>query len=554
MLTTMGRDRANAGGDGRRAGEPDAAAVLSLILPSVLDGLAAEGHRARVSAAWTACRLADERPELGAELADRLVRAADRTPQEPLVRTLSSLHERHPESVGDALRAFDGTVVRAVRRASAWDFDAELRADGGGAAVADSQRVVDADAPGVTVYQRRMTDPEEGAESSAGTATPSGPGDADGRDSGDEPTGTDPRGGVEAADADGRDAGIDTADAPSRDAGIDTADAGGTDAASIDAGGSVEPSPDGPGSAGGTATDEPGTGGETEPVAERRRRIQAAENSESFAAIQLVSDFDEVSVVDPPRRSRYGHVLPSRARIDQAEYGVDLLFFDEPEAEARSFGSAMAERLGQWYCTDEATGIAAVADYGDHPRPWVATPRAEATLADRDVSDLGAALRDARELAAGLVAAHERGLVHGGIDPHDVAYPATGFSSDPAPSLSHFGVMTVFREYFGPAEYVDPRYAAPEYFDDSYGKVDHATDVYHLGAVLFRLFTGRAPYDGDYEDVRNAILADGTPCPSDVRPEIPEAIDEVIAKAMAPRKLTRYEAATQLSQGLDRLG
>ena len=502
----MGVDSGDAGQDGRRAGEPDAAAVLSLILPSVREGLAAEGRRTRVSAAWTACRLADERPELGAELADRLVRSADRTPREPLVRTLSSLHERHPELVGDALRAFDGSVVRAVRRASSWDFDAELRTDGG-PAVAESQRVVDADAPGVTVYQREMPDEPDVSPS---TATDSGT--------------------VDPAETHGEaDRAATTAVEPESD------ESPSSEASAVSD----------------TVADEPD---DTASVAERRRRIQAAENSESFAAVQLVSDFDEVSVVEPPRRGRYGHCLPSRARIDQAEYGVDLLFFDTPGSDARSFGSAMGKRLEQWYCADEATGIAAVADYGDHPRPWVATPRAEMTLADREPAALGVALRDARELAAGLAAVHERGLVHGGIDPHDIVYPSTGFASDPAPSLSHLGVMLVFREHFGPAEYVDPRYAAPEYFDDSYGEIDHATDVYHLGAALYRLFTGQAPYDGDYETVRSSILAETVPCPSDVRSTVPETIDDVIAKAMAPRKLTRFEAATQLLGELERLG
>lgn len=477
MPTMMGVDASETA----RAGEPDVEDVLSLILPSVVEGLGAAGQRTRVSAAWTACRLADERPDLGAELATRLVRSADQTPKEPLVRTLSSLHERHPESVGDALRRFDGTVVRAVRTAPSWDFDAELRADGGGATVAEPQQVVDATDDGVTVRQRPLPDEPE------------------------------------------------PLDAPMPDATVDESDG--------------EPAiPERP-------EEEP-----PDPTVERRRRIQAAENSESFAAVQLVSAFDEVSVVEPPVRGRYGHVLPSRARIDQAEYGIDLLFFDEPSEDCRSFGSSVHERLQQWQATDEATGIAAVADYGDHPRPWVATPRSDHTLADRGPSDLAVALRDARELATGLAAVTERGLVHGGIDPHDVVYPGAGFESNPAPSLSHLGVMTVFREYFDPVEYLDPRYTAPEYFDDRFGPVDHATDVYHLGGVIFRLFTGQPPYDGSYETVRASILDDGTPVPSDVRPQVPESVDEVVAKAMAPRKLTRFETAGQLYRQLKHLG
>ncbi|WEL16539.1 Membrane associated serine/threonine protein kinase [Halorhabdus sp. SVX81] len=478
-------------GDGddatRRAAEPDAEDVLSLVLPSVLDGLAAEARRARVSAAWTACRLADERPQLGAELAARLVRSAGEAHREALVRTLATLHERHPEQVGNALRAFDGTVVRAVRKAGSWDFDAELRADGGATTASGSQHVVETSQPGVSVYERSLPD---------------------------EPVEPEP---------------------PDRI--VDD---------EVESEPEPEPTPDTDGS----VPDEPGT---PEHVEERRRRIQAAENSEAFAAVQLVSAFDEISVIDPPERGRYGHILPSRARMDQAEYGVDLLFFDEPGEGAREFGSAVHERLHQWYCADEATGIVAVADYGDHPRPWVATPRAEHTLADRRPADLDVALRDARDLAAGLAAVNERGLVHGGIDPHDVVYPSIGFEENPSPSLANLGVMTVFRRHFQPAEYVDPRYAAPEYFDDRYGSVDHATDVYHFGAVLFRLLTGEDPYRGDYDDVRAAILDDETPVPSDVRPDVPEPVDEIVAKAMAPRKLTRFETAAQLHRQLDQL-
>ncbi|MFB6200505.1 MAG: serine/threonine protein kinase [Halorhabdus sp.] len=500
------------GTDGRHPGEPDPAAVRSLVLPPVLDGLAGDDRRARISAAWTACRLAEERPDLAAELADSLVRAADRTPQEPLVRTLASLHDRHPEPVGDVLRTFEASVVRAVRHASGWDFDAELRADGG--AMAASQRVVDTGEAGVTVYQRQLT-----SASASRHAEPAGR-DGPGQDSAEPDAAT-----------------RDTDTTPGDDS---TPDA---DASAVD-------SPHADDHERADAVDEPDS---PATAVRRRRRIQAAENSESFAAVQLVSDFESVTVVEPPRRGRYGHVLPSRARVDQAEYGVDVVFFDEPDADAETFDAAVGEQLAHWQAADEAPGIAAVADYGEHSRPWVAVPRVTQTLADRSRTDLDRAVRDARELAAGLTAAHERGLVHGGIDPYDVVYPATGFASDPTPSLAHFGVVSVFRDAFGPTGYVDPRYAAPEYFDDSYGQIDHATDVYHLGAVLYRLVTGTPPFEGDYETVRSSVLADDVPRPTDARSELPAAVDEIIAKAMAPRKLTRYEEATRLLREIEYL-
>ncbi|MFC6755786.1 hypothetical protein ACFQER_02550 [Halomicroarcula sp. GCM10025894] len=107
----------------------------------------------------------------------------------------------------------------------------------------------------------------------------------------------------------------------------------------------------------------------------------------------------------------------------------------------------------------------------------------------------------------------------------------------------------MYRHQFDPAQFLDPRYAAPEYYQRRFGRIDHATDIYGLGAVCYRLFTGEPPYTGAFEAVRDEVLSSGPPDPSAVA-DVPPAVDDIVGKAMARRKLARYETAAHLRQEL----
>jgi serine/threonine protein kinase len=114
--------------------------------------------------------------------------------------------------------------------------------------------------------------------------------------------------------------------------------------------------------------------------------------------------------------------------------------------------------------------------------------------------------------------------------------------------LSAFGLATLVREHGGDGV-PDPRYTAPEHADERFGSVDTATDVYGLGAVCYRLCTGRAPYTDD--QVGRGDHVDGDPpVPSDAARGVPPALDRAVGKALAARKLTRYETVTTLAQEL----
>ncbi|WP_276273688.1 protein kinase domain-containing protein [Haloarcula litorea] len=280
-------------------------------------------------------------------------------------------------------------------------------------------------------------------------------------------------------------------------------------------------------------------------AADRRARLARAEDSRAFRAISLLSDFESLAVVEPEQAVRYGSVLRARATLDGEERGVALRLFDLPEgADARrEFAAEVAEALARWDGVADADGVAAVYDWGDYPRPWVATPYLDGSLADRGRPGVERGLREVTHLAGALANCHGNGVVHGGLDPATVVYPASSLSGVPAPRLDNVGLLEPVRDHFSPSEYLDPRYAAPEYFSREYGSVDAATDVYALGTICYRLLTGRPPFTGDYEEVRRGVLSERPPRPTTVNPKLPSAVDDIVAKATAKEKLRRYETA-----------
>ncbi len=279
-------------------------------------------------------------------------------------------------------------------------------------------------------------------------------------------------------------------------------------------------------------------------------RPQAAD-AEWLSTVEALSRFDRLSVMAPRDRRRYSDSFRTLGLIDEAEYAVGLRLLRGGQSEGIEFTESLGDRLREWEAVAGIGNVLTLYDWGTDPRPWAATEYTDERLTDRGEFTPREAAWHAERLADAVAALHERGVVHGGIDAESVAYYGNViYETDRQPPLlDNVGLLSVYRHRFDPSQFLDPRYAAPEYYDTEFGRIDHATDIYQLGGVCYRLFTGEPPYSGAFDSVREAVVSPEAPTPSAVA-DVPPAVGDIIAKAMAPRKLARYETAQHLRQEL----
>ena len=279
-----------------------------------------------------------------------------------------------------------------------------------------------------------------------------------------------------------------------------------------------------------------------------------ARPTSDISGIAARSRFDQLHVLAAQDRSRFGEDYRALVGTEGEERAVTLRLLSVPEGidDRSQFEAALEACLGRWADVPAHPHVVSLLDWDTDPRPWLATTYAGQSLAARGRLDVADALADAIALADALAHVHRTDVVHAGIDPGTVVYPGDvldGNDQEP-PLLDGVGLVGLLRHYENPARLLDPRYAAPEYFDRRFGAVDAATDVYGLGAITFHLFAGRPPVDGSFGEVRDAVTSPATPVPGDVAADVPGAVDDVVEKALATQKLTRYESVDHLQQDL----
>jgi hypothetical protein len=278
------------------------------------------------------------------------------------------------------------------------------------------------------------------------------------------------------------------------------------------------------------------------------------ERTTDVTAIAVRSRFDKLHVLASQRQSRYSTDYDALVGSGAQEEAIALRVLELPsEAGNRpDFEAAAGEHLERWAGVDDHEHVVSLLDWGKAPRPWLATSFAGESLADMPARTPDQALADAISLADAVSYCHRRDVVHAGIDPQNVAYPGDVLDANDQqpPLLNNVGLVALFHTEQNPAELLDPRYAAPEYFERRFGRVDAASDVYGLGAIIYRLYTGEPPARGTFEEVKATVTGPETPVPSDVDGTLPDRIDDVVSKAMATKKLQRYDTVEHLRQDL----
>jgi eukaryotic-like serine/threonine-protein kinase len=167
-------------------------------------------------------------------------------------------------------------------------------------------------------------------------------------------------------------------------------------------------------------------------------------------------------------------------------------------------------------------------------------PSARQLLAEQGTLPLETATRLVAGACSALSAAHAAGVLHRGLKPENLLA-----TSDGGVKVTDFGVAGAGRD----PGLATIRYLSPE--ELATGQVDDRSDQYGLGCCLYELLCGQPPFDGPTSfAVASAHVGERPRRPRSLRPDIPEELEAVIAKALAKHPNNRFQTPTELRQAL----
>jgi len=160
------------------------------------------------------------------------------------------------------------------------------------------------------------------------------------------------------------------------------------------------------------------------------------------------------------------------------------------------------------------------------------------------------ALRIAKQICAGLAAAHEVGVIHRDIKPQNILIEPTG-----GLKIMDFGIarltqergMTATGTVVGTPDYMSPEQARGQ-------ALDFRSDIYSTGVVLFEVFTGSLPFEGDSPlAVVLKHVQERPPAPQTVNPHIDPRIAAIVIRCMEKEPADRYQTVNDLYEALTKV-
>ena len=156
------------------------------------------------------------------------------------------------------------------------------------------------------------------------------------------------------------------------------------------------------------------------------------------------------------------------------------------------------------------------------------------------------------KVARAVQYAHDQGILHRDLKPGNIL-----LDGNSEPLVSDFG-LAKWLEPIGdltrtPSIFGTPGYIAPEQVKGSAAKLTPAADVYSLGAVLFHLLTGRAPFTGEHAlKVIQQAAEKAAPKLRTLAPGLDRDLETICAKCLENEPGSRYHSAAELAEDLER--
>jgi HAMP domain-containing protein len=167
-----------------------------------------------------------------------------------------------------------------------------------------------------------------------------------------------------------------------------------------------------------------------------------------------------------------------------------------------------------------------------------------------DILPTPVALRIAKQICAGLAAAHEVGVIHRDIKPQNILIESTG-----GLKIMDFGIARLQEERGMTAEGTvvgTPDYMSPEQARGH--ALDFRSDIYSTGVVLYEVFTGTLPFEGDSPlAVVLKHIQENPPSPQTRNPRIDPKTSQIILKCMQKDPKDRYQTVNELYEALTRV-
>ena len=152
------------------------------------------------------------------------------------------------------------------------------------------------------------------------------------------------------------------------------------------------------------------------------------------------------------------------------------------------------------------------------------------------------------QIASALEVAHKNNVIHRDIKPHNIIITEDGVAK-----VTDFGIakavsnstITAFGTTIGSVHYFSPEHARG-------GFTDAKSDLYSLGVVMYEMLTGKLPFDADTPvSVALKHMQEEPVEPADINDKIPEAVNDIIMKALRKDTSLRYQSATAMLRDLN---
>lgn len=263
------------------------------------------------------------------------------------------------------------------------------------------------------------------------------------------------------------------------------------------------------------------------------------------------------------RPGRFGDFWRGRRLADGAKVAIKIL-----KPELFSDGRAMArfEREARLLSTFRHPNLLRVVDNGltSTGVPWVVTEPHDGRLLSDAIGELSLTVEDlcriGGQVAAVLGAAHERGIVHRGLDPEAILLVRDRKGVERV-KVQDFGLAHISAEQRDDGGWEEPaltqvgerlgrfEYMAPEYIEEQV--LDARTDLYVLGVILFEVLTGQPPFVGNSLQVLAKHITEEPWAPSELcESPVPRWLDDLILDLLAKRPQDRPQSAREVERAL----